>query len=685
MARKKSTAYDLKESELKGTHDGVTTYEELAQWLGNELDTAGEAIGPIESQIRYWWTLYEQGRTRGSNAPWPDAADLTSPMASELVDALHARIMQTVFTEPVWTVEGWGPSVQKAPFVEEFHQRAVEEERLQSMLDQVFLRSLVEPAGILEVSEATELRREQVRKRVKWAVDQMTGSPMLDAKQQPLPETTEDGAFVDAAPEDPHSMEVEYDELQPIRKGPAYDVVPYLDFRTLPAHAKDRTQIWGYAKRFWRRVPELEKCAKDGIYDKEAVEDLGTENERDNRADEAPYQPLTVASQDGPTAQKELWSVQFLADLDGKGERWYRATLHKDKRLLLRLHKDDRVTRYFKFVPFPKPGSTDGYSVVGNKLLTIIEEDTAVRNMRADKAALAIASPIKKLQNALWDEYEQPFGPRSVIQVRDMRELEQMPLQDVPQSINVWKQDIRADADRQLGLNDTSLAQESKGDNTLGEVRLRAGYAEIRMDLVIKRMKEPLEELWQARHNIYLRQLRSQAEGPMMPQSMLIGLEARGVDTTGIVDGRITVDMLEGQFWAKPKGSVESADLNAQMGYFNQGMVALANLSKVNQTIGMLLSSPPAAKAILEQWARVFRWQDKQAFLGSEAQSMITMQQQQQQMMADPRMKLMLAMAQGAGGPGGPPGGPPGGGPGGMPSPEAGGAPPGPMPGGMVQ
>ena len=670
----KSTAFDLKASDLKGTHADVTTFEELGIWLTNELDIAVSVRGATDEDVKYWWTLYEQGRTRGSNAPWPDAADLTSPLASEAVDAVHARLMQTIFTEPVWTVEGWGDSVKKAPFVEEFHQRSLEEERLQTYLDAVLLRSLVEPAGILEISEAVEKRREVTRKQVKWATDPL-GQPLLDDKQQPKAAQDEAGNYIEATPDDPMSMQVEYDDLQHVRKGPSYDVVPYLDFATLPAHAKDRTQIWGYAKRFYRRVPEIKSLAKQGIYDPDAIEKIGTQNERDDRSDQAPSRTVGLASQDGPTAQKELWTVQFLADLDGKGERWYRATVHRDTRTVLRLNKDDRVTRYFKFVPFPKPSSTEGYSLIGHKLLTVIEEDTAVRNMRADKAALAISAPIKKLQGALWDEFEQPFGPRAVITVRDMREVDQMQLSDVPASINVWKQDVRADADRILGLNDTSLGQESGKDATLGEVRLRAGYAEVRMDLIVKRLKEPLEELAQARHNIYLRQLREEQQqtqqGRMVPQSLIIGLEARGVDVSSIADGRITPDMLEGQFWFLPKGSVESADLNAQMGYFNQGLIALANLSKTNPTIAMLLSSPSTARSILEQWARVYRWPDKQAFLGSEAQAAIKQQMEQQQMMQDPRMQLAMAMAQAGPGPGGMPQGP--------------GAPPGPGQPGMLQ
>src|SRR5574342_1303506 len=112
----------------------------IALWLSRELDQALAARSAQESEVDYWHALYEQARTRSQrNLPWPDAADLTSYIATEKVDALHARMMRTIFTEPVWTVEGWGDSVSKAPLVEEFHQAKVEEERLQGVLDRWLL------------------------------------------------------------------------------------------------------------------------------------------------------------------------------------------------------------------------------------------------------------------------------------------------------------------------------------------------------------------------------------------------------------------------------------------------------------------------------------------------------------------------------------------------------------------
>jgi hypothetical protein len=669
VRRVKSEAYDLKASQLKGTHADVRTYEQLAIWLSQEIDIGLSARNGVDELIRGNWRRYEQERTR-TNPPWPDAADLTSPITCEYTDALHARVMETIFADNVFTVEGWGDASQKAPFVEEFHQRTLEEERLQDYLDEVLMRAWHEPAGILEISEAGELRQERVQMRAALQIDAASGMPIVGEDNQPLTQTDPlTGEPVEVEDPNQPSALVDADVWRPVRVGPAYDVVPYLDFLTLPAHARNRDQIWGYAKRFWRRVPELKGKAQKGVYDRKAVEALGTENEKDTTSLDAPNNGH-VPEQRGPTAQKELWEVQFLADLDGKGERWYRATVHKDKYQILRLKFDDRVTRYIRFVPYKKPGSIDGYTLSGHKLITVHEEDTAVRNMRADMAAMAIASPVLKQQGALWDEYEQPFGPRAVITVRSKDEITQLQLRDVPQSINVWKQDVRMDGDRLVGQNDTSLGVDSGENNTLGEERLRAGYAEVRVNLLIKRLKEPMEELWQARHAIWKRTLSDQQSGALpILQKTLIGLEARGIDMSGINDGRITADMLEGSFWGKPKGSVESADLGMQRQHFAQLMQVLPAVMQTNPMIAMLMQSGPAAKSIIEQMLRVFRWPDKQAFLGSEAQQMIAGQMQQQQMMQNPQMQVLMALANGGAGnaptngPGGGPQAPPPGSP----------------------
>ena len=52
----------------------------LAVWLHDQLTDGLNAKAANDTEVEYWWSLYEQARTR-SNAPWVDAADLTSYLA----------------------------------------------------------------------------------------------------------------------------------------------------------------------------------------------------------------------------------------------------------------------------------------------------------------------------------------------------------------------------------------------------------------------------------------------------------------------------------------------------------------------------------------------------------------------------------------------------------------------------
>lgn len=650
-------AFDIKDSAFSGTWE---SREDFCSWLCRELDLATSGRGAAANEIKYSWSYYEQERMRAGNSPWPDAADLPSPFAPEYTDAVHARLMQTIFVEPVWTVEGWGPSAARAPFVEEFHQRAQEDERLQNYADEWLLRGLIEGVGTLEVSEAYEMRRETQRKRVAIETDPISGVPIMDDKAAPkLARHPETGDYLDAEDETQPSAEVDVEGWQPVRLGPEYDVIPYLDFFTLPAHARNRNQVWGYAKRFYKRVPELQACVKRKVYDKAAVEAIGTDNERAANADEAPKGETPVA-QDGPTAQKELYELQVLADLDGEGERWWRATVSKDRRQLLRLKHDDRTTRYIRWYPFPKPGTVDrGYSLIGHKLITVLEEDTARRNMKADRMAFKIGQPVLRQVGALWEPYEQPMGPRAVIDVRNKDEISLLQgIEDVPASVMAWGSEIRGDADRLIGQNDTALGVDTQEQRTLGEVQLRAGYAEVRINVIVKRMQESLEELGQARHTIWKRTLAANPNLPMQ-RAMVIGRQAGGIDTSNMVaDGKVTADLLEGTFWFKPRGSVETADLNRAKQDTTGLLQVLPMLFQMNPAIAQIFQTMPAAKALVEQVLRVFRWPDTQSFLGSEADNVFKMMeeqqqaaQQQQQMMSDPRMQLLMTLG-GAGGAG---------------------------------
>jgi hypothetical protein len=115
--------------------------------------------------------------------------------------------------------------------------------------------------------------------------------------------------------------------------------------------------------------------------------------------------------------------------------------------------------------------------------------------------------------------------------------------------------------------------------------------------------------------------------------------------------GRMTAAMLEGQFRFKPRGSVETADPRALRADFNQMLQALPALIQASPFLQQaLLMNPQAARALLEQFVRVYRIPNRQAFLSGAA--MIDQQAQQMAMMQQAQQMGLLP-------PGPPQGGPP--------------------------
>ncbi len=703
---KKRKPFELKLDEDKRT--------DLALELAHALDDAMAARSAKDSDIRYWHTLYEQGRTRtAKNSPWPDAADLTSYLGTFYVDTLRAQIVETVMDDPICVVEGYGDAEKTAPFVEEFHQWQAEAEGFQNVFARSVHLGLIEPRGVLEVYEDSIKR--PVRKVIRAALqlNPLDGSAMVDEKLKPLLQRKPDGSYIEATDPNMPSAEVEIDAWEAVCRGPRERTIAYRDYLQLPGHASEKAEVWGHFKRFYRRLDQLQERVEAGIYDKEAVEALGADDERASETTLA-GDPIGVAAKDGDRVEKELWEGMILRDLDGKGPRWFVVTLSKDKQVILRLQYDDvGMPRFFSLVPFPRPNSTEGYSYIGHKLITAIEEDTAWRNLDADDASMQLQLPLKRKTTSTWDPDAEPLGPKAVMTVREMGEVEFLQRQP---NTGVAGERIERNwrgAERLSMINDAAAGVTSENQRTLGEIQLITNQSRGRVKEAIKNVQETVEEIYQVRHVMWKRALAdlgsegmqappsvvqnlrsrlmpmpglpadpnvpSQAAGmpgqmpgqmPGMPPGMPppqgmpglpmpqqtvpvqagFGLEARAPDITAqLTDLRFTAQMMEGSFRFKPKGSVENADRNRQRYDAGQGFMQIANVAKVNPMVAMLLSTPQAAKAMVEQWVRLYNVPDKQAFLGSEAMAAM------QQMMQAQMMQQTMAPPGAAPAPNGPP------------------------------
>jgi hypothetical protein len=669
MARKARDPFEVRlEPEAERT---------FAHWLCDEITHAESARSSLIGEgglIDYYHWLYEQGRRLSRDLPWPGAADLNSYLVFEKLSALRARLVKTIFTEPVWTVEGWGVSASKAPLVEEFHQWKVEDERLQSVLSRWIHLALIEGTGVLEVYEKVEKRKVQEARTL--AIQTVEGEDgmrraLLDPRGRVMPEVDDHGEFVEPADPDQPQADILVERIAPVRKGPSYSLISLRDFLLLPGHARCDDDLWGYAKRFTLRMPELLAREQQGVY--RHVDAVGTEQElMDARTTHDGQQ---VAPQLGRTAEKVLWEVLLLHDLDEDGlEEWYVATVHPDSRTLLRLQRHDlNLPRYVLGRPIPHPTSVYGYSFV-QSMASLAEEHASVRNMIADRSTMVTNAPVKRVQGALWDPQEQPWGPRQVIDVRDHHEIEPVSVPDVPQSMIYREQGIISAAERMSGLNDVATGAGTEEARTLGEVQMVTEQSFVRMEESLRNLQEALEDLWKLRHELWKRALHSDPAGLEVTDAFKQSLGFRGVN---LDENRITAESLEGTFRGKPHGSVETADTHKMRSDFNQFMQTLGGFAQMFPPLQQLIANPRTMQSLMEHALRLFRVTDKQVFLDP-------LKQMAEQQALQPPMPPGLdpSMLTGPGGPApgmmggpmmpppGPPPGPPtapvgGGGPGG--------------------
>lgn len=588
--------------------------QDLVDFLCREIDYAQQARDNIvgdDARIDQAHWMYEGGDPNlVKNTPWPGASNLGSFIVTEKVDAMRARLVATIFSDPIWIVEGFGQSAERAPLVEAFHQWKTEQEKLQQYVSRSIHNSLLEGTGVLEISDRVVLRKGLRRIKALLQRDEQTGMVLLDETGNPKPVLLKNGRYVEAEPEEPHLSLVISDVVR-ASAGPSFRVLSLKNFYLLPGHANEREDLWGYAKRVFRRLPELQCRERDGYY--KNVDNLGKTDERleSGQASEQPRlarEGQEVAPAYDTTAEKEVWEVTLLADLDEDGyEEWYIVTLSTLHRTLLRVQYQDYGTpHYVLFVPFPRPNSVYGYSYAFDKLGSLYDEHSALRNMFVDRMTLAASAPFLKVEGSPWDPGKKPFGPRQVIPVRDLNELKQLEIRDVPQSITTALQMTLSAAERISGQNDTTTGHMAQQDRTLGEVKIVTEQSFVRIDEVIKNFQEGMEDLFDLHHIIWKNKLDQEPEP--LPGDILLSMQERGLQ---IPNETLTADLLEGVFRGKPHNSVESADYSQMAQNFSQMMTSLTQLAQGVPAVRAHLNDPKVVRSIISQLARIYRWPDR--------------------------------------------------------------------------
>jgi hypothetical protein len=602
---KKKTSRDPFEVKISGDKE-----TELVNFLVREIQYAEQARERIcgdNMRIDAAHLMYEGGDTRlTKDTPWPGAANMGSFIVTEKVASLRSRIVATLFADPVWIVEGLGNAAQRAPLVEVFMQWKAELSKLQGYLVRVVHNSLIEGTGVLEVSDRVVMRKGLRTIHALLQRDEMSGSVMLDEFGDEVPVRKTDGSYVEAEEGEP-SMKMVVSDVVRATAGPSFRVLSLKDFYIMPGHASEREDVWGYAKRVFRRLPDIKCRAEEGFYKKAGVEKLtdATDVQQTPRMER---EGIDAAPGFDTTAEKELWEVTFLADLDNDGyEEWYVATLSVVHRALLRVqYQDYNTPHYMLFTPLPRPNSIWGYSYAYDVMGSLYDEHAALRNMFIDRATLANSAPFLVTEGSSWNPSLRPFGPRQQIPVRDMNEIKQLEVKDVPNSIVEGIRMVLQAAERISGQNDTSTGLLQRGDSTLGEVELATQQSFVRIDEAVKNFQEGMEDLFDLMLLIYKNKLESEPEP--MPGDILQQMMERSIS---IPDDVMTADLLQGVFRGKPHNSVENADFGKMRVDFAGMLTAMNQLAQTVPAVAQHLNQPNVVRSIISQLARIYRWPDR--------------------------------------------------------------------------
>jgi len=447
------------------------------------------------------------------------------------------------------------------------------------------------------------------------------GVPVLGEDFNPIPVIDEQSNVKrwDGDDQQPY-MALQVDKVEWYGRGPQYRVLSLKDFLFLPGHAKDRSEVWGFAKRFWLRETDLRQRVDAGIYDKAEVDRIVASGGGDREArQEHTRLGQDVAAQEGPTAEYELWEVHLLKDIDEDGlPEWLITTVSLTVDALPRLAFDDlQQVRFVDFVPFPNPQSVYGYSLAGHKLVTIVDEHTALRNMKADRSAVVLNAPLKMLTTAIWDPEHEPIGPSAIIPVRSMGDVEPMIIPDVPNSVIDQERGILAAAERVSGMSDTAISGVTpQTGRTATENSIVAQAAYVRVDEVAKHLQQGVADLWDLRIVLWQRALARDADGMIAPESLKQGLELRGYAMPSQGPFKVTAADLTGSFRFKPRGSVETSDyakLRADLSEFTK---AIQTIGQMFPAMGQQLAmNPEAGREMMEQVLRLYRMPNLQVFL----------------------------------------------------------------------
>jgi hypothetical protein len=399
--------------------------EEVSRWLQDELFRSEQERSGLEEKIRYHERLYEaEPEQEEKDFPWPGASNIVVPVISTAVEAVFARMMNSIFGgKELWITQARSPDWRdlaqpSTRFLNWVGESVV---GMYDVCQQWFLGMLKHGTGILKT------RWDRLLRKVVYndPIDGMVNENVV-LKDGPGASAVELRNFFVSS-----------------------DILQTMDIQTC-------TWVAHRAYYTWKRLKELEVSGV--FYDVERIKQEERSTAEDVEADRHERTGIEPVS----PRDYEVFEVWCSYDLEGNGVL---------SELIVDIHKDTGTILRAVYNPFrhqerpfhvirnmPREGSFWGIGIA-EMLEQVQEEITKIHNHRLDNQLLANTRAFKKRKGSSLGNDE--IFPGAFIEVDEPDDLMELQLGESYQTLLVEEQHTNAIGEKRTGVSDYTVGRES--------------------------------------------------------------------------------------------------------------------------------------------------------------------------------------------------------------------------------
>lgn len=464
--------------------------EALARRVCEAVETYLAATEERRLDLAREWRRDARAAESDQPGPWPGASALRAPFTA-IACANHSTRLnsQLLGSDPPLAAIARRPeAVEHAPKIEEV------------------MRAVLEECGWAEAKRGVHKELPVVSPcavRATWRIERrMVPDLQVDLDLDVMGELADAGvdprvalaAATNADEQGRARVRLEWKE-KIVHDGVHLEVVPYEDLVYLPHTARNIEQVWGIGQRVLLRGTDLDARARDGVYDREAVDRVllrhsdPTAEDREDALDLAGLEadlPGGAPDHDALHRTYELYELSWRDSLDGdRREKQHLLTVHLPSRTLLRVQYSPHwhtESEYTLYAYNPSPGELHGESVA-ERCQVLQDAATAALNQFLDMADLVVAQStmlvLDERANLRPDKFEwRPGKPMFVENIAGVMHLPLSPavgaaMQQLSNAIGLFREWVEL----LTASSNPALGRETSGQKTLGEVQAVLGQA----------------------------------------------------------------------------------------------------------------------------------------------------------------------------------------------------------------